>query len=108
MGDWIMSEKLRKISLKLHKLDSNSDDFKNELKKLWRNKSFHGSYSGTLNFRRFLKYELNIELSERKIREILQQIPSFNIYIRHVKNYKTRHYNVHGSFQVWEADLGKG
>lgn len=96
---------LQNLSKKILKLNKNSDEFGEALRKIWTTKKMPGSYTGVRHFRRFLNYELGVKIGERNLRKILQQIPSFNIYLRHQTKYRTRKYNVHGSNNLWEADL---
>ncbi len=48
-----------------------------EIIKLWRDKDFEGSYTGIKTFQTLLKLNKNIDISERKLYQILKNDPIF-------------------------------
>ena len=94
---------LDKIASYLRTVPVNSEQFKTTLQELWKNNNFSGSYSGVLNFQRCLKYDLNIDVSQTIVRKALQNISTFAHFMRVSKKTQTRHFNVHGSLQLWQS-----
>ena len=107
-GDKHLTKEVRLIRDKLKTTSQNSEEFKTLLQSLWRTKSFTGSFSGVINFKNSLKYELNIDLGEEKIRKILSAIPTYMNFVRHPKKFQTRTFAaLHGSKILWQADLAE-
>ena len=105
MDEADLPRQLKTIRRRLHRLDQGSEQFANLIRVLWRTQSFAGSYSGVSNFKHALNYEIGIDLSLKKIRQILSGIKTFTTFMRISKNIKTRHYFIHGSFILWQSDV---
>ena len=76
-----------------------------ELKELYQNPTFYGSFSGARNFQIFLKTDYNEDISLDKIYNILKTIPSYVISLKPIKRFPRRKYNVAGFGSLLQADL---
>ncbi len=88
-------------------LDPTSKEFEDQIRALWRQPSFCGSFSGINNFQNCLETEKNIKLSKAKLFSILRKDQDFVMESRKSqKTFPRRKFMVHGVGQVWQADLG--
>jgi len=76
-----------------------------EIVNLWRDKNFEGSYSGIKTFQLLLKLNKNIDLSERKLYEILKEDPIFLMHIRNKKKVQRRFYDLDYYGELLQSDL---
>lgn len=77
-----------------------------EIRKLWRNPAFSGSFSGIANFQSCLEMEKNIKMSKHRLFAILRKDPEYLLDARKKsKTFPRRRLFVHGVGQVWQADL---
>ncbi len=87
-------------------LNPKSASFPEEIKALWRDPSFCGSFSGINNFQACLQLEKGISVSKQKLFHILRQDNDFVLELKKIrKKFSRRHMNVHGVGQIWQADL---
>ena len=100
-----LPRELKHFRRRLHISDPNSEEFADLIRTLWKTTSFAGAFGGVSNFRHALQYEMDVDVSIRKIRKILSGIKTFSTFMRLSKNYATRHYHIHGSFMLWQADI---
>ena len=78
------------------------------IRKLWKDKSFSGSYSGIQNFRNSIEFEKGIKLSPNKIFQILREDPDILLELHHFrKRFKRREFIVHGVNKTWQSDLAE-
>lgn len=77
-----------------------------EIKQLWQNEDFIGAYSGLKTFKAllFTTYGENIPL--KRLKSILEDIPSYVARQRPPKKFPTRSYHVYGFCTLMQADLG--
>ena len=67
-----------------------------EIRTLWQNKLFTGSFSGIVAFRNAVQFEKNITLRLKDIRDALRGLP---LYIQHMQSkVKTQYANEYGNF----------
>lgn len=67
---------------------------KEKIIQLWRDPDFEGSYTGIKTFQTLLKLNKDIDISERKLYEILKNDPIFVMHIRSKKTIQRRFYYV--------------
>lgn len=73
--------------------------------KLWRDKNFEGSYTGIKTFQTLLKINKNIDISEKKLYQILKNDPIFIMHIRSKKKVERRFYNLSYYCELVQSDL---
>jgi len=77
-----------------------------QIRKLWQDPTFSGSFTGLLTFKNELFHQKKIDVSQRTLQKILNSIPHYlQNSIRH-KTFLRRPYFVHGWLQLLQADLG--
>lgn len=76
-----------------------------ELRALWSDPTFPGHYSGIRYFQDSLKYIRNINVSQTRIRKVLNSIRNYQLHIRGKKRGERRHYNVSGYGELVQGDL---
>ncbi len=74
--------------------------------KLWRDVNFEGSFAGVKTFQVLLKLNKNIDVSENKLYEILQNDPLFVMHQRGKKKISRRFYNLDYYGELVQSDLG--
>ena len=79
-----------------------SDD---EIRDLWKDPNFSGSFSGILTFQQQLLHDKNIKISTRRLRHILTSLPDYLQHITRRKHFPKRSYSVHGWMNMIQADL---
>ena len=81
-----------------------SDD---EIRALWKDPTFSGSFSGLLTFQNQLLLEKNIKVSTRKLRQILMSVKDYLTHQTRRKHFDRRSYSVHGWLHLLQADLAQ-
>lgn len=76
-----------------------------EILKLWRDPSFAGSYRGVRSFQTLLKTDLNIDVSEKRLLDILKTDQLFLIHQTPKRHFKRRKYNVHFYGELVQIDI---
>lgn len=76
-----------------------------EIRNLWKNPDFAGSFSGILTFQKQLLHEKNIKISIRRLRHILKSMPDYLQHVTHRIHFPRRDYSVHGWLHIMQADL---
>ena len=76
-----------------------------EILHLWKDPTFSGSYRGAKTFQTLLKTDKNIEVSEKRILDILKTDPLFLIHQTPKRHFKRRKYNVHFYGELVQADI---
>ena len=77
-----------------------------EILKYYKDLSFPGAFRGIKTFQTLLKSEKDIDISEKKLYQILRKEPIYLIHqIKRVRP-KTRPYIVHNYGSLCQADLG--
>jgi len=71
---------------------------KEKIIQLWRDPDFEGSYTGIKTFQTLLKLNKDIDISERKLYEILKNDP---IFVMHIRSKKTIQRNSKKSLTQW-------
>jgi len=84
-----------------------SEKEKEDIINLWRNPSFHGSFSGLTNFQSALKYDKNIVVSRNELLTIMQEVPEFIIESKRIRKFPRRKVIVHGYAKTFQADLAE-
>lgn len=77
-----------------------------DILRLWRDVNFEGSFAGVKTFQVLLKLNKNIDVSERKLYEILQHDPLFVMHQRGKKKISRRFYNLDYYGELVQSDLG--
>ena len=76
-----------------------------KLLKLWRDPTFSGSYRGIKTFQTLLKTDLNIEVSEKRLFNVIKTDPIFIIHQKPQRNIERRSYSVHNYGELVQADI---
>lgn len=79
----------------------------NEILKLWKNPLFSGSFRGVKTFQTCLKLEKDIDISERRLYNILKKEPIFLIHQNSPKTLTRRHLNLNNYGELVFGDIGK-
>ena len=79
-----------------------SDD---ELRELYQDPTFYGSFSGARNFQIFLKTDFNEDIPIDRIYKVLKTIRSYVISLKPIKRFPRRKYDVAGFGSLLQADL---
>ena len=74
---------------------------------LWRSPQFSASYRGIRLFKRILKTDLDIDISESRLYNILRKDPVYLIHLKPVRNFKRRHISVNNYGELVQADLAQ-
>ncbi len=78
------------------------------IRKLWRDPSFSGAFSGISNFQSALDLEKGITVSRNKLIGIMKEDPNFLLEMHKIKKrIKRRPMVVHGYCILWQADLAQ-
>ncbi len=79
-----------------------------KIRQLWRDPKFSGSFSGLVNFQTALKFEKNINISRKKLYDILSKDRNYLLEMRKIKKrIKRRPMNIHGYCVLWQCDIGQ-
>ena len=76
-----------------------------EIKKLYTDKNFNGSFSGVRNLKLFLKTDYNEDVSSSRFYKILKEIPNYIYHLRPIRKFPTRSYQVDSFGKLCECDL---
>ena len=76
-----------------------------EILKLWRDPTFAGSYRGVRSFQTLLKTDLNINVSEKRLLDILKTDSLFLIHQTPKRNFERRKYNVNLYGELVQMDI---
>ena len=76
-----------------------------KLLELWRDPSFSGSFRGVRNFQTLLKTDLNINVSEKRLHDVLKKDSIFLIHQRPKPILSRRKYNVNFYGQLVQFDI---
>ena len=77
------------------------------LRKLWRNPTFTGSYTGIERFALFLKLEKNITVSEKRLYKVLGQDSIYLMHKRPKRNVLRRFYDVRYYCELLQIDIAQ-
>ena len=83
----------------------NSEVSDQEIKDLWHDPTFFGSFRGVSTFQKLLKTDLNINISQDRLYNILKEDQLFLIHQRPKRNFDRRKYDVHFYGQLVQIDL---
>lgn len=78
----------------------------NQIKNLWLDTNFLGSFTGINNFQASLYTTFGEKISKKRLQSILDQIPSYVSRIKPRNKFPRRPYDVYGFGQLLQADLG--
>ena len=76
-----------------------------DIKHIWLNKSFPGSYTGIYTFSNSLRYYYNLHVRKTRLRRVLHQIPGFYMHILRPKRGQRRKMNLNTFGQLCQVDL---
>ena len=74
---------------------------------LWRSPEFSGSYRGIATFKRILKTDLDIDVSESRLYNVLKKDPVYLIHLKPARNFDRRHLSVNNYGELVQADLAQ-
>ena len=74
---------------------------------LWRSPEFSASYRGIKTFKRLLKTDLDIDISESRLYSILKQDPVYLIHLKPARNFKRRHLSVNNYGELVQGDIAQ-
>lgn len=74
---------------------------------LWRSPQFSASYRGVSTFKKILKTDLNIDISEARLYDILKKDPVYLIHLKPARNFERRHLNINNYGELVQADLAQ-
>jgi len=78
---------------------------KEQILNLWRDPNFQASYTGIKTFQTLLKLNENIDISEKKLYEVLKGDPLFVMHMRGKKMVSRRYYNLDYYCELVQSDL---
>ena len=90
---------------KFKKVENEKTISDENLKKLWRDPTFSGSYSGIKRFALFLKLELNVSVSEKRLYKVLGQDLIYLIHKKPIRNVARRFYDVRFYCELVQIDI---
>jgi len=74
---------------------------------LWRSPQFSGSYRGIKTFKRVLKTDLDIDISETRLYNILKKDPVYLIHLKPARNFERRHLSVNNYGELVQGDIAQ-
>jgi Integrase core domain/Chromo (CHRromatin Organisation MOdifier) domain len=86
-------------------MEERKDLTDSEIKNLWQDENFFASFSGINNFKAALFTTFGQNISAKRIKDILNDIPSYVSRIKPRKRFPRRPYDVYGFGQLLQADL---
>lgn len=86
-------------------MDLKSDVDEKEILSLWKDISFPGSFRGVKTFQALLKTDKNIQISQKRLYEILRKEPSYLIHQLKPFKIKGRSYITHNYGELVQADI---
>jgi hypothetical protein len=72
---------------------------------LWKNPNFSGSYRGIKTFQVLLKTDLDIDVSEKRLFEVLKKEPNYIIHQKPQRNFERRLYDLRNYGELVQADI---
>lgn len=85
--------------------DTNITKLDQKVLSLWKDPSFSGSYRGVKTFQIFLKTDNNIDISEKKLRQLLKTEPIYLLHKKPNRNFARRFYDVRYYGELVQIDL---
>ncbi len=83
-----------------------NEELAENIRKLWSDPSFSGSFSGISNLQAALEHEKNIKISRRELFNIMKQNSNYVLETRQFrKRFARRPLRVYGYGQLWQCDL---
>ena len=77
---------------------------------LWRSPEFSGSYRGIATFKRILKTDLDIDVSESRLYNVLKKDPVYLIHLKPNRKFERRHsrkfHSKHQKFKIFSKEIG--
>lgn len=86
-------------------MSTNSDITDEKLLKLWRDINFSGSYRGVKTFQILLKTDLNIDVSEKRLYNILKNDHIYLIHAKPKRNYLRRKFDLNSYGELIQSDI---
>ena len=77
------------------------------INELWRSPQFSASYRGIKTFKRVLKTDLDIDISESRLFNILKKDPVYLIHLKPARNFERRHISVNNYGELVQADIAQ-
>lgn len=77
-----------------------------EIKRLYEDKNFMGSFSGVKNLKIFLKTDYGENIPSKRLYNILKQLPNYVQNLRSVRTFPRRPYDVDSFGKLLQMDLG--
>lgn len=77
-----------------------------EIKKLWEDENFIGSFSGLKTFKALLFTTYGVNIPLKRLKSIIEDIPSYVARLKPPKKFPTRSYNIYGFTKLLQSDLG--
>jgi len=77
-----------------------------EILKLWKDPNWFGSYRGIKTFQYLLKTDKNIDISEKKLYNILRNEHLYLIHVQQKKNFPRRKYDLNCIGELIQCDVG--
>ena len=74
---------------------------------LWRSPQFSGSYRGIKTFKRVLKTDLDIDISETRLYNIFKKDPVYLIHLKPARNFERRHLSVNNYGELVQGDIAQ-
>lgn len=78
-----------------------------EIKDLYQDETFPGSFAGARVFQQFLKTEKNENVSLSRIYSILKSLPNYMYTLRPMRKFPRRSYDVKGYLELVQCDLAQ-
>ena len=75
------------------------------INELWRSPQFSASYRGIKTFKRVLKTDLDIDISESRLFNVLKKDPVYLIQLKPERNFERRHISVNNYGELVQADI---
>lgn len=83
-----------------------SDNFSpDDIRKLWKDTNFFASFTGLSTFRDALETEKGIEISMRRLKDIMNESPAYLDSIRRPKRFERRKLQVDGFNELIQVDV---
>jgi hypothetical protein len=80
---------------------------KEEVLRLWKDPNFSGSYRGLKTFQISLKLQKNVDVSEKKLFNILKTEPIYLIHQKAHRKFERRHLDLNNYGELVFGDIGK-
>ena len=76
-----------------------------DILELWRSPKFSGAYRGIRTFKRVLKTDLDIDISESRLFNILKKDPIYLIHQKPARKFNRRHISVNNYGELVQARI---